>query len=99
MIKLHIWLSREANNCALLQTVIALHETVPLVHLDISCKNVMLQPGACLWDLVRLVGFSSAQRCSPGTLRLSLGSSALLFGVADHLSAALPSCHSQNMQD
>lgn len=49
----------------LLETVTALHETVHLAHLDISCENVMLKPGACLWDSVRLVGFSSAQRCSP----------------------------------
>ncbi|KAL0045910.1 hypothetical protein WJX82_008226 [Trebouxia sp. C0006] len=49
----------------LLETMTDLHETVHLAHLDISSDNVMLQPGASLWDSVRLVGFSRAQKCSP----------------------------------
>jgi len=34
----------------------------------------MLQPGASLWDSVRLVGFSRAQKCSPGIFRVYLAS-------------------------
>ncbi len=51
-----------------MQTLKALHENAHLAHLDVSCETVMLHPGAHPWDCVRLVGFSAAQRCSPGTV-------------------------------
>ena len=63
-----------------MQTLKALHENAHLANLDVSCGTVMLHPGAHPWDCVKLVGFSAAQRFSPGIPDLS-AATALCFSV------------------